>query len=148
MQIGLFLRVLVVATSAGLVQASDPPDQGPVTWAEGYPKAIAAKPGETKGAIEVLGGYKFKPGWTVKEVQFSVTPKAGGTRSEPIKLKYADGKWGELDPKDKAKMVPAQMTVARGEWSVWIACLVTGKDESGQQVTKTWLAMIKNVEVK
>jgi hypothetical protein len=39
----------------GLVAAADPPDAGKAAWAKDDPKAVDAKPGEAKGAVELLG---------------------------------------------------------------------------------------------
>jgi hypothetical protein len=144
-----YLVLGLMATFAALSIAADPPDPGKVNWAKDYPKAIAAKPGEAEGAIEVSGDYEVKPGWAIKEVQFYVVPKAGGTRSEITTLNLGVGsKWGALDPKDKTKVVPARRPVAKGEWTVWILFHFEGKDVAGKQVTVPWLAKIKTVEVK
>lgn len=143
-----YLALGLAATFAGSAMAAEPPDPGKVSWAKDYPKAVAAKAGEAEGAVEVRGDYEVKPGWAVKEIQFSVAPKAGGAKPEPVKLKFAGGKWGALDPKDKTKVIPARVPLDKGEWSIWIVFVFEGKDSSGQPVTVPWLTTVKHVEVK
>jgi hypothetical protein len=138
----------LVATFAALTIAADPPNPGKVSWAKDYPKAVAAKAGEAKGVVELYGEYELNPGWKVMDIQFSVTPKVGGTKSKSVELKFTGGKWGALDPKDKTKVIPAKLPLDRGKWNVWIVFHFGGKDASGQPVTVPFLATVKDIEVK
>jgi hypothetical protein len=158
-----FPLTVLTAALASLAVAADPPDPGKVTWAKGYPKAVAANPGEidgvvvtfgphkvkADGVVALSGGYELKPDWAVKEVQFYVSPKAGGSRSDITKLSLGTGqKWGAPDPKDKTKVVPARLPLPRGEWTVWIVFQFEGKDAAGNPVTVPWVPTLKDVEVK
>jgi hypothetical protein len=158
-----YLALGLAASFAALTAAADPPDPGKVTWAKGYPKSVAAKPSEIEGAVvtfgdqkvkadgvvAVSGDYELKPGWVVKEVQFYVSPKAGGSQSEITKLNLGTGqKWGALDPKDKTKVVPARLPLPKGEWAVCVVFQFEGKDAAGKPATVAWMAALKYVEIK
>ncbi len=135
----LFTLTLIALASASTV-AADPPKYGTVTWEKDYPKPA-------QGEAELFGSYKFNPGWTLKNVQYSVTPKAGGMLSATTELQALNGRWGVIDPKDKTKIVPAVAILRKGEWSVWVVFTIEGKDETGTLVEVPFLATIKNVEV-
>jgi hypothetical protein len=142
------LVAVFAASLTGLAAAADPPDAGKVAWAKDYPKAVDAKPGETKGAVELLGEAEPKPGWVVKEVLFDYAPAAGGEMAKPTKLKFQDNKWGALDEKDKKKIVPAKVPIEKGKWEVRVLILFEGTDITGKKLTVPYQTRWKIIEVK
>ncbi len=138
------LVALLVPTTL-VAQDADAKKYGQLLWDKDYPKVRPAPATE----IELLGNYKFNAEWTVKAAKVVFTPKVtGGVYSAPTELKFLDGKWGALDPKDKTKIVPAIVPLGKGEWSVWVFFTLEGKDASGTKVEVPFLATIKNVDVK
>ena len=131
--------------TASVADDADAKKYGTLLWEKDYPKAKPAPATE----IELIGEYKFKPEWSVKDARVVFTPaKTGGNYSAPTALKCLNGKWGALDPKDKTKIVPAVVPLGKGEWTVWVTVTLEGKDASGTKVEVPFLAMLKNVEVK
>ncbi len=142
------LAVLALSAAiSGLAVADDPPDAGKVAWAKDYPKVIDAKPGEAKGAVELLGEVEPPAGWgwTVTKVEYDYSPAAGGVLAKPTELKFRDGKWGELD-KDKKKIVPAKVPMDKGKWQVRVRFQFT--DAAGQPVATPYQTSWKVIEIK
>jgi hypothetical protein len=144
-------RLLATVASAALIgpaASADKPDPGKAAWAKDYPKARPAPAGQTNGEIELLGEYKTNPGWSVKSCSFAYIPKAGGVLSKPVELKFADGKWGAEDDKQKGKIVPAKVPMDRGEWTVRVVVVFEKPGPDGQPVTVPYLVGWTNVEIK
>jgi hypothetical protein len=141
--------VLVVVCAAPLCAAA-PMDLAEILWSKGYPKVVPSATTKGQSEVELYGTFRIKyPGWSIKDAQFTTTPRAGGTRSQPTKLHYFDGKWGARDPKNKLKVVPIRVPVEKGEWSTFVVFTLEGIDPAtGRPTTVRWAAALKLLDVK
>ena len=112
---------LILTTSTVLAQ--DTVNAGKATWAPGYPKVV-------DGGVEILGDVEPEPGWKVTKVTASAAPEEGGQLDEPTELKFINGMWGKLDPKDKSKIIPVKYPLAKGRWRIFITLTFEKKGEA------------------
>jgi hypothetical protein len=155
----LFAGVLAVALPL-LAAAADPPKPGKLVWGHQtkakdkdevkWPRAVPAT-ADRKAGVELFGEAVCEPDWRVKEVQYSYAPAAGGDLTGPTKLDLHDGKWGELDPADKAKKTvrPARAELPPGDWNLFVSATFERATPSGRVVESTaWLLPVARVTVK